>query len=134
MDAMKEKSNSMGETERIRSTASQNLTEFSIDLIKVSMDYLFPAPLAGRSVDRRSIMSRLKEFAGVASFYDEPLKYPYPKEMLKELIRDHERIILQFRKNMLEFTQGSEGLTMAETIYAIIEKHKLVASRLKKYF
>ena len=100
--------------------------QYSLTLIEATLDYI---RLINAEVltDKTSII--VKKIISVTHF-DELQKILCSKEMLKELLKDHERIISQLRKCFEKYREKDEGRFIA----SVIEKHQSIAMKLRKSF
>jgi|GEM_PF-3427926 len=112
----------------IKNQVNSNINvQYSLTLIEASLDYLFMLNTSGISDENSKI---IKKLISVSFNKEEQGKLLYSKEMLKELLKDHERIIFQLRKNFEKYKGSDE----ANFITSIIERHQNIARKLKKYF
>jgi hypothetical protein len=107
--------------------------EYSLSLIKASLDHLASENTDGKIPDVDATVAVMKEFGH--QHLNKPVgnKYPCSNEMLKELIKDHERIITQLRKNMSNYYERYRDLSFRNILNGIIEEHKTVALTLKRF-
>ncbi|MES2285275.1 MAG: hypothetical protein V4547_06260 [Bacteroidota bacterium] len=100
--------------------------QYSLALIEASLDYL-------RFINTELITDRksaiMKKLIAL-TYFGEMNKLLCSKEMLKELLKDHERIISQLRKSFERYRDRDE----AGFITSIIEKHQSIARQLRKCF
>jgi len=112
----------------IKNQVNSNINvQYSLTLIEASLDYLFMLNTSGISDENSKI---IKKLISVSFNKEEQGKLLYSKEMLKELLKDHERIIFQLRKNFEKYKGSDE----ANFITSIIERHQNIARKLKKSF
>jgi starvation-inducible DNA-binding protein len=83
--------------------------------------------LGGRTI------GTLKEFADLTVIKESPNEYPDQKEMLKELIADHETIIIQLRKDIESSEGENKDAGTAEFITGLMLDHETMAWKLRKY-
>jgi hypothetical protein len=107
--------------------------QYSLSLIKASLDHLLSTNTDGKIPDVDATLKVMKEFGSRDINKEAPDKYPASNEMLKELIKDHERIISQLRKNMSNYYERYRDMSFRNLINGIIEEHKTVAWTLKRY-
>lgn len=100
--------------------------QYSLSLIEASLDYLRMINTELITEKKSAIMKKLISLRN----FDELNKFLCSKEMLKELLKDHERIISQLRKNFEKYRDRDE----ASFIRSIIEKHQSIARELRKCF
>jgi starvation-inducible DNA-binding protein len=75
----------------------------------------------------------LHEFAKLTSIKEHPGKYPSSKEMLKELLEDHETVIIQLRKFVDECNQKHSDAGSADFLTGLMEQHETIAWTLRRY-
>lgn len=99
-----------------------HIVQYSLGLIKSSLNYLINSEnkIAGTDLLTEEVLD-----SGINQN-----NWPCSKEMLKELIKDHERIIAQLKENMESYVEKSEK----NSVSGIIEDHKTILGILKKYF
>lgn len=100
--------------------------QYSLTLIEASQDYIRLINAEVITEKKSVIMKKLMSLTHL----DELHKILCSKEMLKELLKDHERIISQLRKSFEKYREKDEG----GFITSIIEKHQSIARKLRKYF
>jgi hypothetical protein len=111
--------------------AKKFAAQYSLDLIKASLDHLILVNSDGKAPDINKVFAVMNEFhSGGGGLSD---KYPCSNEMLKELIKDHERIINQLRENVSKCYSKYKDVRIGELINSIIEEHKTIAWTLRRY-
>lgn len=75
----------------------------------------------------------LKEFSSLTRLKESPDKYPSQKEMIKELLSDHESIIIELRKDITESSAKSKDAGTIDFITGIMEQHETTAWVLRRY-
>jgi len=75
----------------------------------------------------------MKEFTKLSRLEESPNKYASQKEMLKELLQDHELVIIQLRKDIEESTEKSKDAGTTDFITGIMEQHETTAWVLRRY-
>ena len=75
----------------------------------------------------------MKEFTKLSRLTESPDKYASQKEMLKELLEDHELVIVQLRKDIEESTEKSKDAGTTDFITGIMEQHETTAWVLRRY-
>lgn len=111
--------------------AKKLAAQYSLNLIKASLDHLILINSDGKAPDIEKVFSVMKEFnANNKGLSD---KYPCSNEMLKELIKDHERIIIQLRESVSKCYSKYKDVRVGELINSIIEEHKTIAWTLRRY-
>ncbi len=75
----------------------------------------------------------MKEFIEQATLKEAPGKYPGQKEMIAELLKDHEQVIKEIRKHV--DNEEKEGLDAGTTDFLtkLIEQHETIAWKLRRY-
>ena len=74
------------------------------------------------------------EFAKLTSLKEHPGSYPTSKEMIKELLEDHETVIVQLRKNVDECAEKYKDAGTADFLTGLMEEHETIAWTLRRYF
>ncbi|MES2139604.1 MAG: hypothetical protein V4511_07830 [Bacteroidota bacterium] len=100
--------------------------QYSLALIEASLDYIRLINTELITEKKSAIMKKLISLTNLG----EMNKLLCSKEMLKELLKDHERIISQLRKSFEKYRDKDE----AGFISSIIEKHQSIARKLRKCF
>jgi hypothetical protein len=115
-----------------RDTKAKKLAaQYSLNLIKASLDHLILINSESKAADIDKVFSVMKEFnINTKSLSD---KYPCSNEMLKELIKDHERIIVQLRESVSKCYSKYKDVRIGDLINSIIEEHKTIAWTLRRY-
>ncbi len=75
----------------------------------------------------------MKEFSDLARLKEFPGKYPSRKEMLKELLNDHESIIKNLRKDIDECSDKLKDAGTADFLTGLMEQHETAAWILRRY-
>ena len=75
----------------------------------------------------------MKEFAELTVIKESPNKYPEQKEMLKELVEDHETIIFQLRKDIDNSEEENKDAGTADFLTALMKGHETMAWMLRRY-
>jgi starvation-inducible DNA-binding protein len=83
--------------------------------------------LGGRTI------GTFKEFADLTVIKESPDEYPDQKEMLRELIADHETIIIQLRKDIDISENENKDAGTADFITGLMLDHETMAWKLRKY-
>jgi starvation-inducible DNA-binding protein len=76
----------------------------------------------------------MKEFLDLTNLKESPGQYPDRKEMLKELLADHEAIIVHLRKAVDECTDELKDAGTADFLTGLMEDHETNAWKLRRYF
>jgi hypothetical protein len=107
--------------------------QYSLSLIKASLDHLINVNTEGKIPDVNATIAVMREFGSGSGQKETSDKYPCSNEMLKELIRDHERIIGQLKHNMSSCYERYRDSSLRNLLTGIIEEHKTIAWTLKRY-
>jgi starvation-inducible DNA-binding protein len=75
----------------------------------------------------------MNEFLKLSSIKEHPGKYTSSKEMLKELLEDHETIIIQLRKDIDYCIDKEKDAGTADFLTGLMEEHETTAWILRRY-
>jgi starvation-inducible DNA-binding protein len=75
----------------------------------------------------------MKEYSKLTAIKESPGKYSTSYEMIKELLRDHETIIIQLRKDIENCTSKFKDAGTADFITGLMEQHETIAWTLRRY-
>lgn len=75
----------------------------------------------------------MHEYGKLATIKEGPGKYPSSKEMIKELLKDHETIIIQCRKDLESCSEKYKDAGTADFITGLMEQHETIAWTLRRY-
>jgi len=75
----------------------------------------------------------MKEFLELTHLKETPGKYPERKDMIKELLGDHESIIVQLRKNVDQCQEEFKDAGTADFLTGLMENHETNAWKLRRY-
>ncbi len=75
----------------------------------------------------------MQEYCKLATIKETPGKYPSTKEMIKELLKDHETIIIQYRKDVENCSEKYKDAGTADFITSLMEQHETIAWTLRRY-
>jgi starvation-inducible DNA-binding protein len=75
----------------------------------------------------------MKEFTELTRLKESPDKYPVQKEMIKELLNDHESVIIQVRKDIEECNEKNKDLGTIDFLTGIMQQHETTAWVLRRY-
>jgi starvation-inducible DNA-binding protein len=75
----------------------------------------------------------MREFSQNTRIKESPDKYPVQKEMMRELMGDHEEVIKLLRKDIEECGQNYKDAGTADFLTGIMEKHESTAWILRRY-
>lgn len=73
------------------------------------------------------------EYSKLATIKETPGKYPSSIEMIKELLKDHETIIIQFRKDLEDCSTKYKDAGTTDFITGLMEQHETIAWTLRRY-
>lgn len=76
----------------------------------------------------------MQEFLQLTSLKESPGKYPSQKEMLSELLEDHETVIIQLRKYIDECDEKYKDKGTSDFLTDMIKEHETIAWTLRRYF
>lgn len=75
----------------------------------------------------------MKEFSALTRLKESPEKYPEQKDMIQELLTDHESLIIALRKDIEESSEKSKDAGTIDFITGIMEEHETTAWVLRRY-
>jgi starvation-inducible DNA-binding protein len=75
----------------------------------------------------------MKEFLEMGSIKEAPGKYPAQKEMLSELLNDHEAVIRQLRKFIDDCDEKYKDKGTSDFLTDLIKEHETIAWTLRRY-
>jgi len=75
----------------------------------------------------------LKEFLEMTTLKETPGKNPVQKEMLKELLADHETVIKTLRNNIDDCDDKFKDKGTADFLTGLIQEHETIAWTLRRY-
>lgn len=75
----------------------------------------------------------MSEFSKLATINEHPGKYESPKDMIKELLKDHESIIIELRENITECAIKNNDAGTADYLTGLMEQHETIAWILRRY-
>lgn len=75
----------------------------------------------------------MKEFLDLTRLTESPSLYPLQKEMIKELLADHETVIIHLRKDIEECGEKSKDAGTADFLTGLMEQHETTAWVLRRY-
>jgi len=75
----------------------------------------------------------MKEFLEITRLNETPDIYPEQKEMIKELLLDHEAIAVFIRKDVEELSKESNDFGTIDFITGILEQHESISWVLRRY-
>lgn len=75
----------------------------------------------------------MSEFSKLSRIKEHPGKYESSKDMLKELLKDHESVIVELRKNIEECAVKNNDVGTADYLTGLMEQHETIAWILRRY-
>ncbi len=75
----------------------------------------------------------MNEFLKLSSIEEHPTNYSSSKNTMKELLTDHETIIIQLRKDVTDCTEKNKDAGTADFLTGLMEQHETTAWILRKY-
>ena len=75
----------------------------------------------------------MSEFLSLTALKEHPSKYPKSKEMIKELLEDHEIIIMFIRKSIEKNEDKHKDAGTIDFITGLMEEHETTAWTLRRY-
>lgn len=75
----------------------------------------------------------MQEFSEQSRLKETPGKYPAQKDMLKELLSDHESVIVHLRKDIEECADKLKDAGTADFLTRLMEQHETMAWILRRY-
>jgi starvation-inducible DNA-binding protein len=75
----------------------------------------------------------MQEFLGMTTLKESPGKYPAQKEMIRELLKDHESVIIQLRKGIDECDEKYGDIGTADFLTDLMKEHETIAWTLRRY-
>jgi starvation-inducible DNA-binding protein len=75
----------------------------------------------------------MQEFLQMTSLKESPGKYPSQKEMLRELLKDHEALIIQLRKHIDDCDKKFGDIGTSDFLTDLLKEHETIAWTLRRY-
>ncbi len=75
----------------------------------------------------------MKEFLEMSSLKEYPGRYPSQKQMINELLKDHEAVIMQLRKNIEDCDEKFGDIGTSDFLTDLIKEHETIAWTLRRY-
>jgi starvation-inducible DNA-binding protein len=75
----------------------------------------------------------MQEFLSLTRLKESPEKYPSQKEMMKELLNDHESVIVELRKDIDKCANQNKDAGTTDFLTGILEEHETTAWILRRY-
>lgn len=76
----------------------------------------------------------MQEFGKLSAIKEHPGKYPSSKEMIRELLEDHETIIVQLRKFVDDCNEKYKDAGTTDFLTGLMKEHETIAWTLRRYF
>lgn len=75
----------------------------------------------------------MKEFSDLTIIKESPNHYPSQKDMVKELLEDHETVIIHLRKDVDTSADENKDAGTADFLTGLMEAHETMAWTLRRY-
>ncbi len=75
----------------------------------------------------------MSEFMKLSSIKEKPGKYASSKDILRELLNDHEAVVVQLRKDVGDSMEKYKDVGTADFLTGLIEQHETTAWILRRY-
>lgn len=75
----------------------------------------------------------MKEFSDLSIIKESPNHYPSQKEMVKELLENHETVIVHLRKDVDTSAEENKDAGTADFLTGLMEAHETMAWTLRRY-
>lgn len=75
----------------------------------------------------------MQEFSKLSSLKESPGKYAASKDLLLELLKDHETVIVMLRKNIDEVDEKYKDAGTTDFLTDLIKEHETIAWTLRRY-
>ncbi len=75
----------------------------------------------------------MQEFSKQSTIKENPGKYSSSKDSLKELLEDHETVIIQLRKDIDDCSEKNKDAGTADYLTGLMEQHETIAWILRRY-
>ena len=98
-------------------------TEESIDMVAERI-----SKLGGKAI------GTMQEFIKITIIKEHPRKFPSSNEMLKELLEDHETIIIQLRKFINICGEKHHDAGTSDFLTSLMQQHETISWTLRRYF
>lgn len=76
----------------------------------------------------------MEEFGKLSTVKENPGKYPSSKEMIKELLTDHETIIVMLRKSVDDCSEKYNDAGTSDFLTGLMKQHETISWTLRRYF
>lgn len=81
----------------------------------------------------QNTIGTMTEFSKLSIIKENPGHYSSSKEMIKELLKDHETVIIQLRKNIEDCAEKNQDAGTADFLTGLMEQHETTAWILRRY-
>ena len=75
----------------------------------------------------------MQEFLKSSGLKENPGTYLSAKELIRELLKDHETVIIQLRKNIDDCAEKNKDTGTADFFTGLMEQHETIAWILRRY-
>lgn len=75
----------------------------------------------------------MQEFAKLSTIKETPGKYPSSKEMIRELLKDHETSVIELRKSVYDCSEKYKDAGSADFLTGLMKQHETTAWVLRRY-
>ncbi len=75
----------------------------------------------------------MEEYSKITIIKEAPRKYPSSKDMIKELLKDHETMIIQLQKDVENCSEKYKDVGTADFLTALMQQHETTAWILRRY-
>jgi starvation-inducible DNA-binding protein len=75
----------------------------------------------------------MQEFSKLSAVKESPGKYAASKDLLLELLKDHETVIVMLRKDVEEAGEKNKDAGTADFLTGLMEQHETIAWTLRRY-
>lgn len=75
----------------------------------------------------------MQEFSKLSCLKENPGKYVSSKEMIRELLNDHETVIIKLRKDVDDCAEKNKDAGTADFLTGLMEQHETIAWILRRY-
>jgi len=79
------------------------------------------------------VIGTMQEFEKITTIKEHPGKFPIAKEMLSELLEDHENIIIEVRKEIEQCSNKYNDAGTADFLTGLMESHETMSWILRRY-
>lgn len=107
--------------------------KYSLRLIEASIEYLAMTDKAENMNEYPFATTSLEEVLSKSYLDCDSTAHTYSKEMLKELLKDHERIIIQLQKRVEYGMANCNNPGIMDFITFILEEHRVMAAKFRKF-